>query len=88
MRATVIVRSYLVVSHGCHGENPDAVEDAARAWDTATSRVTLRSPTAIDSLFSGFELVPPGLVTTTEWGTTDPAPTGQGLILAGVGRVR
>lgn len=79
--------SYLVLSHGCHGENPDAVEDAARAWDTATSRVTLRSPTAIDRLFSGFELVPPGLVTTTEWGTNDPAPTGQGLILAGVGRV-
>jgi hypothetical protein len=28
---------HLVLSHGCHGENPDAVEDAARAWDTATS---------------------------------------------------
>lgn len=79
--------SYLVLSHGCHGENPDAVEEASRAWDAARSRLTLRSATAIDDLFSGFEMVPPGLVTTTEWRTTDPAPTGQGLILAGVGLV-
>jgi SAM-dependent methyltransferase len=79
--------SYLILSHGCHGENPDAVEEAARAWNSARSRLTLRSATAIDDLFSGFEMVPPGLVTTTEWGTTDPAPTGQGLVLAGVGLV-
>jgi SAM-dependent methyltransferase len=79
--------SYLVLSHGCHGENPDAVEEASRAWNSARSRLTLRSATAIDDLFSGFEMVPPGLVTTTEWGTTEPAPTGQGLVLAGVGLV-
>jgi O-methyltransferase involved in polyketide biosynthesis len=79
--------SYLILSHACHGENPDAVEEAARAWDSAKSRMTLRTPTAIEELFAGFELVPPGLVTTTEWGTDRSAPTGQGLILAGVGRV-
>jgi hypothetical protein len=79
--------SYLVLSHASHGENPDAVEEAARAWDSATSSMTLRTPTAIEDLFTGFELVPPGLVTTTEWGTTEPAPAGQGLILAGVGTV-
>ena len=86
-RDQMVSGSYLVLSHGCHGENPDRVEDAARVWETATSRVTLRSPTVIDGLFTGFELVPPGLVTTTEWGTFNPAPTGQGLVLAGVGRV-
>jgi S-adenosyl methyltransferase len=79
--------SYLVLSHGCHGESPDTADQAVRAWDNATSRVTLRTPTAIEDLFTGFELIPPGLVTTTEWGTTEPAPTGQGLILAGVGLV-
>jgi O-methyltransferase involved in polyketide biosynthesis len=79
--------SYLVLSHGCHGENPDAAEEAVRAWDRATSRATLRTPAAIDALFAGFDMVAPGLVTTTEWGTTQPAPTGQALILAGIGRV-
>jgi hypothetical protein len=79
--------SYLVLSHGCHGESPDTAEEAVRAWDNATSRVTLRTPTAIEDFFTGFELIPPGLVTTTEWGTAEPAPTGQALILAGVGLV-
>jgi hypothetical protein len=39
------------------------------------------------TLFTGLGLVPPDPVTTTEGGTTEPAPTGggQGLILAGVG---
>ncbi len=79
--------SYLVLSHGSHGENPDAAEEASRAWDSARSALTLRTPREIDDLFVGFDLIPPGLVTTTEWGTANPAPTGQGLALAGVGRV-
>ena len=79
--------SYLVLSHGSHGENPDVAEEAARAWDSARSPITLRTPREIADLFIGFELVPPGLVTTTEWGTEDPAPTGQALILAAVGQV-
>jgi S-adenosyl methyltransferase len=44
-------------------------------------------PTAIEDFFTGFELVSPGLVTATEWGTAEPAPVGQGPILAGVGRM-
>ena len=79
--------SYLVLSHASQGENPDGAEEAARAWNSARSAITLRTPREIEDLFSGFELVPPGLVTTTEWGTDEPAPTGQGLILAAVGRV-
>ena len=79
--------SYLVISHASHGENPDAAEEASHAWDSARSGMTLRTPHDIDGLFVGFDLVPPGLVTTTEWGTANLAPTGQGLILAGVGRV-
>ena len=79
--------SYLVLSHASQGENPDGAEEAARAWNSARSAITLRAPREIEDLFSGFELVPPGLVTTTEWGTDEPAPTGQGLILAAVGRV-
>jgi len=79
--------SYLVLSHASQGERPDAAEEAARAWDSARSPVTLRAPSDIESLFTGFELIQPGLVTTNEWGTTEPAPTGQTLFLAGVGEL-
>lgn len=79
--------SYLILSHVSHGESPDTVEEAAHVWDDVRSRVTLRTPREIEDLFSGFDLVPPGLVSTTEWGTGAPAPTGQGLVLAAVGRV-
>lgn len=79
--------SYLILSHAAHGENPDAAEEASRAWDETRSAMTLRTPREIEDLFTGFELVPPGLVTTNEWGTSATPPTGQALILAGVGRV-
>ena len=69
------------------GREPRRREEAAHAWNNARSPITLRAPREIEDLFSGFELVPPGLVTTTEWGTDEPAPTGQGLMLAAVGRV-
>jgi hypothetical protein len=36
--------SYLILSHACHGENPDAADEAAKAWDSAKSRMTLRVP--------------------------------------------
>jgi hypothetical protein len=65
-------------------ENPDAAAEAPRAFSTATSGLTMRSPGEIESLFTGFELVPPGLVTSTEWGTDEPAPVNQILGLAGV----
>jgi S-adenosyl methyltransferase len=86
-RDHMVPGSYLVLSHVSQGENPDGVEDAARVWDDATSRLTVGTPTSIEDLFTGFELVPPGLVTATELGTVAPAPVGQGLVLAGVGKV-
>lgn len=86
-RDHMVSGSYLVLSHGSHGENPDSAERAIRAWDSTTSPLTLRTPNEIENFFSGFEMVDPGLVTTTEWGTNRPAPTGQGVALAGVARV-
>jgi hypothetical protein len=79
--------SYLILSHASHGENAENAEDAARIWDDTRSSIRLRTPSEIDSLFVGFEMVEPGLVTVTEWGTDKPAPTGQALVLGGVGRV-
>jgi O-methyltransferase involved in polyketide biosynthesis len=75
--------SYLVLSHGSPGEDRGAAEEVARSWASATGRTR----EAIQALFAGFDLVPPGLVTTTEWGTTEPAPGGQGVVLAGIGRL-
>jgi O-methyltransferase involved in polyketide biosynthesis len=79
--------SYLVLSHVSQGEDPDAADDAARIWDSATSPVTLRKATDIDNLFTGFDLIPPGLVATTGWGITGSPSTSQALVLAGVGIV-
>ena len=76
--------SYLVICHASDGENPDAAAEAPRAFSTATSGLTMRGPGEIEALFTGFELVPPGLVTSTEWGTDEPAPVNQILGLAGV----
>jgi hypothetical protein len=77
--------SYLVISHVSGGENPGGADEAARVWDRSKSSITLRTAAEIASFFHGFELVPPGLVSTTEWGTGQPAPKGQALVLAGVG---
>lgn len=60
--------SYLVASHLTPEHNPDSihgVEDTYRA-----SGVTVRSRTAAEfgrMFFSGLELVPPGVVLTSEW---------------------
>jgi hypothetical protein len=79
--------SFLVMSHGSAGEAPEVADEAAQAWKGAKSAVTLRTPREVEDLLVGFELVHPGLVTTTEWGTDRPAPTGQGVCLAAVGKV-
>lgn len=86
-RDHLVAGSYLVISHAVAGEHPDTAEEAASVWDRSTSSMTLRSPSEVERLFTGCEMLDPGLVTTTEWGTIDPAPVDQAVILAGVGRV-
>jgi hypothetical protein len=77
--------SYLVISHVSGGENPGRADEAARVWDRSKSSITMRTAAEIRRFFDGFELVPPGLVSTTQWGTGRPAPEGQAVVLAGVG---
>jgi S-adenosyl methyltransferase len=86
-RDHMVPGSFLVLSHGCAADAPDEAEEASRAWDRARSVVTLRTPREIEDLLVGFELVQPGLVTTTEWGTGRPPPTGHGVCLAAVAKV-
>jgi hypothetical protein len=78
--------SYLVLSHGSFGGNREAVERGAGNWNRAASQMNVRTPEEIGALFAGFELIAPGLVTAQEWGTDQPAPVGQGVVVAGVGR--
>ncbi|HEY3904859.1 MAG TPA: SAM-dependent methyltransferase [Streptosporangiaceae bacterium] len=78
--------SYLVLSHVSVGGRPERAEDAARAWDQSRSPISLRTASEVRELFAGFEVIPPGLVTTREWGTAEPGPEGQAKVLAGVGR--
>ena len=83
-RDRMVPGSYLVLSHACRGEAPEAAEEASRVWDDSRSRLTLRDPREIEDLLVGFDLIPPGLVTTTEWGTERRTPTGRSVGLAAV----
>jgi O-methyltransferase involved in polyketide biosynthesis len=85
-RDHMVPGSYLILSHAVHGENPDDAERAARSWGSGRVGFYLRSPSEVEDLFTGFDLVEPGLTTTTEWRTSKPAPTGQAVILSAVGR--
>jgi SAM-dependent methyltransferase len=79
--------SYLVLSHGCFGDNPDGARRGAGSWNRATSRMRLRAHDEIAAFFTGLELASPGLVSVQEWGTGSLPPRGQAMVLAGVGRI-
>jgi S-adenosyl methyltransferase len=78
--------SYLALSHGAFGADRAAVEQGARAWDNAPSAMHVRTRDQVAALFSGFNLVPPGVVSVQEWGTDRPMPETAGVVLAGVAR--
>ena len=79
--------SYLALSHGVVLDDPEFVSQVARNWDRAASGVIMRTRDEVAGFLAGFDLVPPGLVTTVEWGTGRPPATGAGSILAAVGAV-
>lgn len=81
------VGSHLVISHGTGGINPDTTDEAIEEWRNSRSSITLRSPGEIDEFFAGFEMVGPGLVTITEWGTPAPSSADQGTMLCGLGKL-
>jgi O-methyltransferase involved in polyketide biosynthesis len=85
-RDHMVPGSFLVLSHGVHGENPERAEEAAQKWGSGKSAFYLRTPSEVEDMFTGFDLVEPGLTTTTEWRTGRPAPTDQAVMLAAVGR--
>ena len=59
--------SYLALSHATGDFRSAAAADAVTVYNQATSPVTLRSHNQIAALFSGFDLVEPGLVQLPLW---------------------
>jgi hypothetical protein len=58
--------SHLVISHGSADSHPE-MDEAVRAYRSATGRARPRSHQEISALLSGLELVDPGLVWLPRW---------------------
>ncbi|MEU7761419.1 SAM-dependent methyltransferase [Micromonospora aurantiaca (nom. illeg.)] len=61
--------SYLALSHASSDERSDALalRDTYNQGYANTARMTLRSRSEIERLFTGYTLIPPGLVQLPEW---------------------
>jgi hypothetical protein len=69
--------SYLVVSDNTNVINPESMNEAARIYnENANPRVTLRTPEHFAELFTGLDLVEPGLVSCPQW---RPEPSQVGV---------
>jgi hypothetical protein len=57
--------SHLAIAHAIHSE---AMDEGARQWNkVGKPPLVPRSPEEIKNFFDGFDLIEPGLVTTTRW---------------------
>ncbi|GAA3118153.1 SAM-dependent methyltransferase [Streptomyces rameus] len=86
--ATLPPGSYLVLSHAASDLYPELAEQVTAEYAKGGIQLGFRTRTEVERFFDGLELVPPGMVTATEWVTSRPAhePEGSG-IYAGVARV-
>ncbi|MGI5504109.1 SAM-dependent methyltransferase [Lentzea sp. CA-135723] len=67
--------SFLAISHAGYeaDEETDASKEARRIYDRDVTRMTLRDPVELTSLFKGFDLVEPGVVRVPAWQPESPA---------------
>ncbi|WP_405876247.1 MULTISPECIES: SAM-dependent methyltransferase [unclassified Streptomyces] len=86
--ATLPSGSYLVLSHAASDLFPELAEQVTAEYARGGIQLGFRTRTEVERFFDGLDLVPPGLVTATEWVTSAPAsaPEGSG-IYSGVARV-
>jgi len=88
LRARLARGSYLVISHGTPEDRPDDADTIGQLYKGTATPLSLRSRAEIERLFTGFELVEPGLTWVTSWRPEpgdDDAPARREM-LAGVGR--
>jgi hypothetical protein len=69
--------SYLVISHATYESLPEVWARIAELSKQTPTPVTPRSKAQIESLFAGFELVPPGLVWAPLWRPEVPEEVGE-----------
>jgi S-adenosyl methyltransferase len=91
LRDRIAPGSHLIVSHPCaEGGRPDVAAVFAEMGRQAGTPLTLRTQTDIERLFTGLDLVDPGLVWVPRWRPESPDATTDrawhSSILAGVGR--
>lgn len=65
--------SYLVVSHATHEGRPDQAGPHTELYRRAGAPLTMRSRLEVETLLSGFDLVPPGVVFLPLWRPDSPA---------------
>jgi len=89
-RAAMAPGSHLVLSHSCLDSGPEAAAKIKEIYQKANAPAVLRTREQIQGLFSGFDLLEPGLVYTPQWRPDSPEPSTQDVrkawMLAGVGR--
>lgn len=91
-RDATVPGSYLVVSHATDDYNPQTMEKATGVYRRASHSMTFRSREQIKALFSGYDLIEPGLVDVIHWrpepGEADPydGDVTRYNLLAAVGR--
>ncbi|MFH9085682.1 SAM-dependent methyltransferase [Streptomyces sp. NPDC017673] len=86
--ATLPPGSHLVLSHAASDLYPELAAQVTAEYAKGGIKLGFRSRPEVERFFDGLDLVPPGLVTATEWGVsgTDTVPEGSG-IYAAVARV-
>jgi hypothetical protein len=79
--------SYLVISDNTNVIDPESMNEAARIYnENASPRVTLRTPEHFAELFTGLDLVEPGLVSCPHW-RPDPSEVGEPRAVDQIGAV-
>jgi hypothetical protein len=91
-RDAIAPGSYLVIAHGAKSSRPEDAERLVELSKRTPTPLTLRTAAEIESLFDGFELVPPGLVWAPLWRPESPHQVPEhperSANLVGVGRKR
>lgn len=82
--------SFLALSHVTEDVHPEKIRGLVDVYKDSTNQVVTRTKEHVNRLFTGFELVEPGIVWTSEWHPETPDQVGdhpeQSAVYAGVGR--
>ncbi|GAA1302825.1 SAM-dependent methyltransferase [Saccharothrix xinjiangensis] len=85
-RDAVVDGSYLVMSHLTADEQPEMVEELVGVTVDTLSPIVARSKAELEPLFTGFELLEPGLVLAARWrGEEDQVSCAEAVAYGAVG---